>query len=238
MEENRYERHFLLEGFGREEQKKLSDAKVLIVGVGGLGSPVAMYLASAGIGKLGLIDADVVDVTNLQRQIIHSESSVGVDKVISAKRRIAELNSETEVVAHSFFFDDNNAESIAGEYDFIVDCADNNPTKFLINDVCVKQRKPFCHGSITEFSGRVFTHIPSTACYRCLFDEDNGPSEKRGVIGASVGIIGSIQATEVIKYFTGIGDLLTNSLLTLDVKTMNFFRLKMTPSAKCSCRDI
>ena len=113
MEENRYERHFLLEGFGRDGQKKLADAKVLIVGVGGLGSPVAMYLASAGIGKLGLIDADVVDVTNLQRQIIHSESSVGVDKVISAKQRISELNSETEVVTYNFFFDKNNADSIA-----------------------------------------------------------------------------------------------------------------------------
>ena len=120
MEENRYERHFLLDGFGRDGQKKLSEAKVLIVGVGGLGSPVAMYLASAGIGKIGLIDADVVDVTNLQRQIIHSESSVGVDKVVSAKSRIAELNSETEVITYNFFFDVNNAESIAGEYDFIV----------------------------------------------------------------------------------------------------------------------
>lgn len=238
MEENRYERHFLLDGFGSDGQKKLSEAKVLIVGVGGLGSPVAMYLASAGIGKIGLIDADVVDVTNLQRQIIHSESSVGVDKVVSAKSRIAELNSETEVITYNFFFDVNNAESIAAEYDFIVDCADNNPTKFLINDVCVKLRKPFCHGSITEYSGRVFTHIPSTACYRCLFDEDDEPSKKRGVLGASVGIIGSIQATEVIKYFTGIGTLLTNSLLTLDVRTMNFFRLKMNPSAKCNCREI
>ncbi len=237
MEESRYERHFLLEGFGHEEQKKLSDAKVLIVGVGGLGSPVAMYLASAGIGTLGLIDADVVDVTNLQRQIIHTETSVGVDKVISAKKKIAELNSATEVVTYNFFFDSQNAGSIAKEYDFIVDCADNNPTKFLINDVCVKLKKPFCHGSITEFSGRVFTHLPSTACYRCLFEEDDEPARKRGVIGASVGIIGSIQATEVIKYFTGIGELLTNSLLMLDVKTMSFSRLKMKMSSKCRCND-
>lgn len=238
MEENRYERHFLLEGFGRDGQKKLADAKVLIVGVGGLGSPVAMYLASAGIGKLGLIDADVVDVTNLQRQIIHSESSVGVDKVISAKQRISELNSETEVVTYNFFFDKNNADSIAKDYDFIVDCADNNRTKFLINDVCVRLRKPFCHGSITEYSGRVFTHIPSTACYRCLFDEEDEHPVKRGVLGASVGIIGSIQATEVIKYFTGIGDLLTNSLLTLDVRTLKFLKFKIRTSVKCSCNDI
>lgn len=238
MEENRYERHFLLEGFGRDGQKKLADAKVLIVGVGGLGSPVAMYLASAGIGKLGLIDADVVDATNLQRQIIHSESSVGVEKVVSAKKRISELNSETEVVTYNYFFDKDNADSIAKNYDFIVDCADNNRTKFLINDVCVRLRKPFCHGSITEYSGRVFTHLPSTACYRCLFDEDEEPSAKRGVLGASVGIIGSIQATEVIKYVTGIGELLTNSLLTLDVRTMKFMRLNMKVSAKCCCNDI
>lgn len=238
MEESRYERHFILDGFGRDGQKKLSEAKVLIVGLGGLGSPVAMYLASAGIGKLGLIDADVVDVTNLQRQIIHTESSVGVDKVESAKRRIAEMNSETEVETYNFFYDKENAETISQDYDFIVDCADNNPTKFLINDVCVKLHKPFCHGSITEFNGRVFTHIPSTACYRCLFDEDEEPSAKRGVIGASVGIIGSIQATEVIKYFTGVGDLLINSLLTLDVKTMSFMKLKMKPSSKCGCYDI
>ncbi len=238
MEENRYERHFLLEGFGRDGQKKLADAKVLIVGVGGLGSPVAMYLASAGIGKLGLIDADVVDATNLQRQIIHSESSVGVEKVVSAKKRISELNSETEVVTYNYFFDKDNADSIAKNYDFIVDCADNNRTKFLINDVCVRLRKPFCHGSITEYSGRVFTYLPSTACYRCLFDEDEEPFAKRGVLGASVGIIGSIQATEVIKYFTGIGELLTNSLLTLDVRTMKFMRLNMKVSAKCCCNDI
>ena len=238
MEENRYERHFLLEGFGRDGQKKLSEAKVLIVGVGGLGSPVAMYLASAGIGKLGLIDADVVDATNLQRQIIHSESSVGVEKVVSAKKRISELNSETEVVTYNYFFDKDNADSIAKDYDFIVDCADNNRTKFLINDVCIRLRKPFCHGSITEYSGRVFTHLPSTACYRCLFDENEEPPAKRGVLGASVGIIGSIQATEVIKYFTGIGELLTNSLLTLDVRTMKFMRLNMKVSAKCSCNDI
>ena len=238
MEENRYERHYLLEGFGRDGQKKLADAKVLIVGVGGLGSPVAMYLASAGIGKLGLIDADVVDVTNLQRQIIHLESSVGVDKVESAKQRISALNSETEVVTYNFFFDKDNADSIAKDYDFIVDCADNNRTKFLINDVCVKLRKPFCHGSITEYSGRVFTHLPSTACYRCLFDEEDEHPVKRGVLGASVGIIGSIQATEVIKYFTGIGELLTDSLLTLDVRTMKFLRLKIRTSEKCSCNDI
>lgn len=237
MEENRYERHFLLDGFGCDGQEKLLNAKVLIVGVGGLGSPVAMYLASAGIGRLGLIDADVVDVTNLQRQVIHSESSVGVEKVVSAKQRIADLNSETEVITYDFFYDEKNAESITKDYDFVVDCADNNRTKFLINDVCVKLRKPFCHGSITEFSGRVFTHLPSTACYRCLFDEDDEPSKKRGVLGASVGIIGSIQATEVIKYFTGIGDLLTDSLLTLDVKTMNFSRFRMKVSAKCRCNE-
>ncbi|MBQ0155566.1 MAG: HesA/MoeB/ThiF family protein, partial [Bacteroidales bacterium] len=232
MEESRYERHLLLDGFGRDGQDKLSKAKVLIVGVGGLGSPVAMYLAAAGIGKLGLIDADVVDVTNLQRQIIHNESSVGMDKVESARLRISELNSETEVETYNFFFDKENAEEIAKDYDFVVDCADNNPTKFLINDVCVKLQKPFCHGSITEFSGRVFTHLPSTACYRCLFDENNEPPAKRGVLGSSVGIIGSIQATEVIKYFTGVGELLTNSLLTLDVKTMSFMRFKMKPSSK------
>lgn len=238
MEKTRYERHFLLDGFGYEEQKKLSNAKVLIVGVGGLGSPVAMYLASAGIGKIGLIDADVVDVTNLQRQIIHIESSVGVEKVVSAKQRIEQLNSEIEVVTYSFFFDKDNAESLVNDYDFIVDCADNNPTKFLINDVCVKLNKPFCHGSITEFSGRVFTHLPSTACYRCLFAEDDSPSQKRGVIGASVGIIGSIQATEVIKYFTGLGEMLTNSLLTLDVLAMKFSRFNIKASAKCRCNIV
>ncbi len=238
MEESRYERHLLLNGFGRDGQDKLSKAKVLIVGVGGLGSPVAMYLAAAGIGKLGLIDADVVDVTNLQRQIIHNESSVGMDKVESARLRISELNSETEVETYNFFFDKENAEEIAKDYDLVVDCADNNPTKFLINDVCVKLQKAFCHGSITEFSGRVFTHLPSTACYRCLFDENNDPPAKRGVLGSSVGIIGSIQATEVIKYFTGVGELLTNSLLTLDVKTMSFMRFKMKPSSKCACHDI
>lgn len=238
MVESRYERHFLLDGFKLEDQIKLANAKVLIVGVGGLGSPVAMYLASAGIGTLGLIDADVVDVTNLQRQIIHTETSVGVEKVISAKKRIEELNSNTIVETYNYFFNSDNAESITKKYDFIVDCADNNSTKFLINDVCVKLKKPFCHGSITEFNGRVFTHIPSTACYRCIFEEEQEYDAKRGVIGASVGIIGSIQATEVIKYFTGIGRLLTNSLLTLDVKTMSFMRFNVKTSAKCRCNDI
>lgn len=238
MDENRYERHYILEDFGMEGQAKLAKAKVLIVGVGGLGSPVAMYLASAGIGKLGLIDADVVDVTNLQRQIIHTESSVGVAKVESAKKRIMELNSEVEVETYDFFFDEKNAKNIAFGYDFVVDCADNNATKFLINDVCVALGKPFCHGSITKYDGRVFTHVPSTACYRCLFPEDPDPAEKRGVLGAAVGIIGSIQATEVIKYFTGVGELLTNSLLILDVRKMSFLKLRMKISDKCCCNDI
>lgn len=237
MEGQRYERHFILDGFGQDGQKKLSDAKVLIVGLGGLGSPVSMYLASAGIGQLGLIDADVVDLTNLQRQIVHVESSIGIDKVISAKQKIVQLNSDVKVVTYNYFLDVDNADSIIKQYDFIVDCADNNPTKFLINDVCVKLKKPFCHGSITEYSGRVFTHLPSTACYRCLFEEDNEPTQKRGVIGASVGIIGSIQATEVVKYFTGIGKLLTDSLLMLDVKTMTFSKLNMKISEKCKCHN-
>ena len=234
----RYSRHILLQDVGVEGQLKMNAAKVLIVGAGGLGAPVALYLAAAGIGTIGLIDADVVDLSNLQRQIIHFTEDVGRPKVLSAKEKINKLNPDVHVVTHQELFTAENAFSILEAYDFVVDGTDNFPVKFLINDACVLAKKPFSHGGVLRFEGQTFTYVPGHACYRCFFHSPPPPNavptcSQAGVLGAITGMLGTIQATEVLKYFTGVGTLLTDRLLTFNAKTMDFKTLKGHQKATC-----
>lgn len=239
----RYSRHILLQDVGVEGQEKISQASVLIIGAGGLGAPVALYLAAAGIGKIGLIDGDVVDLSNLQRQVIHFTEDVDKPKVLSAKEKINRLNPDVEVVTYQTLFTAENAFELVKDYDFIVDGTDNFPVKFLINDACVLAGKPFSHGGILRFEGQTFTYVPGSACYRCFFHSPPPPNavptcSQAGVLGAIAGMLGTIQAAEVLKYVTGVGDLLTNRLLTFNAKTMEFRTIKGKHNHRCPvCGD-
>lgn len=234
----RYSRHILLQDVGVEGQEKIRQGRVLVVGTGGLGSPVAFYLAAAGVGTIGLVDGDVVDYSNLQRQIIHSTPDVGRPKVDSAKEKINRLNPHVEVKTYKEFLRADNVLGIIKDYDIVVDGTDNFAAKFLINDACVMAGKAFSHGGILRFEGQTFTHVPGTACYRCLFGAPPPPGvvptcSQAGVLGAIAGMLGTIQAAEVLKYLTGAGELLTDSLLTFDAKTMNFSKIKTCKNDGC-----
>jgi molybdopterin/thiamine biosynthesis adenylyltransferase len=235
----RYSRHIILKEVGVEGQEKISNGKVLIVGAGGLGSPVALYLAAAGVGTIGIIDGDRVDLSNLQRQVIHFTSDVNRPKVLSAKEKMNQLNPDVNVITYHDLLTASNALDIIRDYDFIVDGTDNFPVKFLINDACVIAGKPFSHGGILRFDGQTITVLPGTTCYRCIFREpppaDAVPTcSQAGVLGAIAGILGTIQATEVLKYLTGAGDLLTNRLLTFNAKTMEFRTVKLNRDKNCA----
>jgi molybdopterin/thiamine biosynthesis adenylyltransferase len=235
---HRYSRHILLQDVGVEGQEKISNGKVLVVGAGGLGAPVAFYLAAAGVGTIGIIDGDVVDLSNLQRQIIHFTQDVNKPKVISAKEKINQLNPDVNVVTYQTLLTSENAFDIIKEYDFVVDGTDNFPVKFLINDACVLAGKPFSHGGILRFDGQTLTYVPGAACYRCSFHSPPPPDvvptcSQAGVLGAIAGMLGTIQAAEVLKYLTGVGELLTNKLLTFNAKTMDFRTIKTKRSEKC-----
>lgn len=234
----RYSRHILLKDVGVEGQEKIMNARVLVVGAGGLGAPVSLYLAAAGIGTIGIIDADTVDLSNLQRQIIHFTKDVGIAKVESAKEKIQAINPDVKVETYREFLDSTNALDIINNYDFIVDGTDNFPVKFLINDACVMAGKPFSHGGILRFNGQTFTHLPGTSCYRCMFKEPPPAGavptcSQAGVLGAIAGMLGTIQAAETLKYFTGVGELLTNKLLTFDAKTMQFHTIQVKRQDSC-----
>ena len=240
---NRYSRHILLKDVGVEGQEKIREAKVLVVGAGGLGAPVSLYLAAAGVGTIGIIDGDVVDLSNLQRQVIHFTKDVDVPKVLSAKEKIQAINPDVQVDTYREFLDSTNALDIIKDYDFIVDGTDNFPVKFLINDACVMAGKPFSHGGILRFNGQTFTHLPGTACYRCMFKEPPPTGavptcSQAGVLGAIAGMLGTIQAAETLKYFTGVGQLLTDRLLTFDAKTMQFRTIPVRKRDNCAiCGD-
>lgn len=223
----RYSRHILLQEVGVEGQEKIANGKVLVIGAGGLGAPVALYLAAAGVGTIGLVDGDVVDLSNLQRQVIHFTADVGKPKVLSAKEKILQINPDVKVNVHQDFLSAANAIDIIKDYDFVVDGTDNFPVKFLINDACVFAGKPFSHGGILRFEGQTMTYVPGSACYRCLFNSPPPPKavptcSQAGVLGAIAGMLGTIQAAEVLKYLTGVGELLTNQLLVFNAKTMDF----------------
>jgi len=237
---NRYSRHIILSEVGVKGQKKLMDAKVLIVGAGGLGAPAALYLAAAGVGTIGIVDADEVDLSNLQRQVIHTTPDVGKAKVLSAKETMQAINPDVTVNTHRLFVNaDNIMELIAG-YDFIIDGTDNFPAKFLINDACVLSKKPFSHAGIIRFKGQLMTYVPGAGpCYRCVFKQPPPPDavptcRQAGVIGAIGGIIGSLQAMETVKYIIGKGDLLTGFLLTYDALKMDFRKIKLPQVKNCA----
>ena len=241
----RYSRHLILKEVGIQGQIKLLNSKVLIIGTGGLGSPVALYLAAAGIGTLGLVDPDVVELSNLQRQIIHSTKDLGRPKVLSGIETINSLNPDVEVVTYQEALSSANITDIINDrdYDFMVDATDNFPTKFLINDACVLLRKPFSHAGISQLYGQTMTYVPGKGpCYRCVFQnpppvkEDPDGSEK-GVLGVIPGVVGTIQATEAIKFLLGIGELLTGKLLIFSALDMEFRKVELATRTNCTaCR--
>lgn len=232
----RYSRHIILKEVGAKGQKKLLNAKVLIIGAGGLGAPAAMYLAAAGVGTIGIADADEVDLSNLQRQIIHATEDVGKAKVESARETMNRMNPDVTVHTYRTFVSSENIMELIRDYDFIIDGTDNFPAKFLINDACVMAEKPFSHAGIIRFKGQLMTYVPGEGpCYRCVFKNppprDAVPTCKQaGVIGAMGGVIGSLQAMEAIKYILGVGDLLTGYLLTYDAIKMEFRKIKLPAS--------
>ena len=229
----RYSRHLILKEVGVKGQKKLLNSKVLIIGAGGLGAPAAMYLAAAGVGTIGIADADVVDLSNLQRQIIHATEDVGKPKVDSARETMNRLNPDVTVKTYQTFVSSENILDLIQDYDFILDGTDNFPAKFLINDACVLAGKPFCHAGIIQFWGQLMTYVPGQGpCYRCVFKNPPPPGavptcKQAGVIGAMAGVIGTLQAMEAIKYLLGVGDLLTGYLLTFDALDMEFRKIKL-----------
>lgn len=235
----RYSRHILLEGFGKEGQQKLLQSKVLLIGAGGLGSPNALYLAAAGVGTIGIADADTVSLSNLQRQVIHFTQDIGKPKVESAAEKIRQINPDVKVVTYDQFISQANASEIISDYDFIIDCTDSFASKYLVNDACVMAHKPFCAGGVVKYGAQVMTHVPGSACYRCIFPEPPAENDVEtcatvGVLGSVVGIMGSIQATEAIKYLTRIGELLTNKLLIVDALSMNFQSIAFNQNKECS----
>lgn len=241
----RYSRHILLHNVGVEGQEALLNAKVLIIGAGGLGAPAAMYLAAAGVGTIGIVDDDKVELSNLQRQIIHKTQSIGLDKVESARQTIHEINPEVCIKSYPVRIVPENIMEIIQEYDFVIDGVDNFPTKFLINDACVIAGKPFCHGGILQFEGQLMTYVPDKGpCYRCIFEEippkDSVPTcSQAGVLGAMAGIIGSLQALEALKYLLNIGDLLVGRILIFDGLKMCYRTAKIQAAVDtckvCGC---
>jgi adenylyltransferase/sulfurtransferase len=235
----RYSRHILLPEVGGKGQKKIAQARILVIGAGGLGSPAAFYLAAAGVGTLGLIDSDVVDLSNLQRQVIHFTPDLGRPKVLSAKEKILALNPDVAVETYQERLTAANALGIVGKYDVVLDGVDNFPAKFLINDACVMAGKPLVHAGILRFDGRVTTIVPGkSACYRCVFKHPPPPGlvascQEAGVIGVLAGIIGTIQATEALKLVLGIGRPLTDRLLDFDARRTLFREIRVRRNPDC-----
>ncbi len=235
----RYSRHIILSEVGGKGQKKIGQARVLVVGAGGLGSPIAFYLAAAGIGTIGLIDADTVDLSNLQRQIIHHTADIGRPKVLSAEEKIHAMNSDVKVVSYQKHLDAENALSIFSAFDYVIDGTDNFPAKFLINDAAFFSKKPLVHGGILRFDGQIITILPDeSACYRCIFPslppEGLVPScQEAGVLGALAGLIGTLQATEVLKLILGIGKPLSNRILTYHALETSFREISIKRNPDC-----
>ena len=239
-ERARYARHLVIPGVGVEGQRKLKAASVLVVGNGGLGSPIALYLAAAGVGRIGLVDYDVVDASNLQRQIIHDTYHLGQPKALSAKERLLAINPLIRVEAHVQAFTSESAASLAEGYDIVVDGSDNFPTRYLINDLCVLSGKPYVYGAVFRFEGQVSVFDARRGpCYRCLFPEMPKPGSipttaQAGIFGVLPGIVGAIQATEAIKLILGIGTPLIGSLLLVDALTMRFETVQIRKNPQCA----
>jgi molybdopterin/thiamine biosynthesis adenylyltransferase len=238
----RYSRHIILKEIGVAGQKKLMAGKVLIIGAGGLGAPAAMYLAAAGVGTIGIADADAVDLSNLQRQIIHSTADVGKAKTLSAQETMNAMNGDVEVVTYNEMVTSANIGDLIRDrdYDFVLDGTDNFPAKFLINDACVMLKKPFSHAGIIRFQGQLLTYVPGKGpCYRCAFREPPPAGavptcREAGVLGVMGGVIGSLQATEALKYLLGTGELLTGRLLTYNALSMDFHTVRFAENPSCA----
>ncbi len=234
-----YRRNILLPGVGESGQIKLRNSKVLVIGLGGLGSPALFYLAAAGIGEIGIADGDTVDLSNLQRQILHGRAEVGKQKTESARVAVSRLNPELnlkicETVSRE------NASDIIAPYDFVIEATDNFQSKFLINDACVRLEKPFSHAGAVGMHGQTMTVIPGEGpCFRCVFEDEPqtgtyDTSDRVGILGSVAGVLGTLQATEAIKYLLGIGDLLVGRLLTWDALAMRFREVRLPMDRKCN----
>jgi adenylyltransferase/sulfurtransferase len=235
----RYGRHLIMPEFGIEGQRRLKAARVLIIGTGGLGSPLALYLAAAGVGTIGLVDYDVVDESNLQRQIVHGKSTVGAAKVDSAEQRLIDLNPSLVVEKYNLPITSENALGIIEKYDLVIDGTDNFPTRYLVNDACVKLGKPNVYGSVLRFEGQLSVfHAAEGPCYRCMFPEPPPPGlvpncAEAGVLGVLPGVIGTLQATEAIKLLTGIGDPMIGRMMLYDALEMSFTTLRIRKNPAC-----
>jgi len=234
----RYSRHIIMNQVGPTGQRKIMGAKVLIVGAGGLGSPVALYLTLAGVGTIGIVDFDVVDLSNLQRQILHQNDDIGRPKVVSARETLNAYNPDVKVITHETPLTSDNAMEIVAQYDIVVNGADNFAARYLVNDVCVFLEKPLVDGSILLFDGQSTVYLPGKGCYRCLFPQPPPPGlvpscAEAGVLGALCGLVGSIQATETLKLILGIGDSLHGRLLLIDALAMEVRALKIRRDLNC-----
>lgn len=236
----RYSRHIILPEIGVQGQNKIMSSRMLVIGAGALGSAVLYYLAGAGIGTIGIADSDVVSLSNLQRQIIHTTEAVGTSKLESAKASILSLNPEVNVILHEGYVNPFNIREIISNYDFILDCTDNFETKFLINDACVLEKKAFSHAGVLRFGGQLMTYVPKKGpCLRCLLGDIPKREEiltcsEAGILGAIAGIVGCNQALEAIKYITGAGELLTGKILNINGLTMEY-RINSFPEADANC---
>ena len=239
----RYSRQIVLPGVGGKGQKRLLEAKILLVGAGGLGSPAAIYLSAAGVGRLGICDSDTVDLSNLQRQILHHTHDLGKPKVVSAAEAIAEINPDVEVIQHQVWLSSENIMDIIADYDIVVEGSDNFPTKYLVNDACFLAGKPDVHAGILRFEGQLSVFIPGKGCLRCIWPEPPPPDmvpscQEAGVLGALPGIMGGLQATEVIKLILGLGRPLAGEVLAFDALDMEFYRAKYNRRHDCAlCGD-
>jgi len=239
QQKERYSRQLKMPEIGPAGQEKLLSSRVLIIGAGGLGSAAAFYLAAAGVGTLGLADGDRVELSNLQRQILHGTDTLGAGKTESAEARLHVLNPDVRIETHPVSAGEDNIETLLAPYDFIVDCTDSLDTKLMISDACVRMKKAFCHGAAAHFFGQLITYVPGKGpCCRCFFrdlpDPDQAPKAgKLGVLGAVPGVIGCLQALEAVKYLTGAGDLLTGRLLRFDALSMEFVTIELLPDPDC-----
>ena len=235
----RYSRHLIIPEVGLEGQRRLKDARVLMVGAGGLGSPIGLYLAAAGVGRIGIVEFDVVDATNLQRQLLHGTKDVGRKKLDSARDRLRDVNPHVEVVPHETRLTSENALEIVRQYDLVVDGTDNFATRYLVNDACVLLGKPNVYGSIFRFEGQASIFCTADGpCYRCLYPEPPPPGlvpscAEGGVLGILPGLVGVVQATETVKLITGIGEPLVGRLLLVDALTMQFRTVKLRKDPRC-----
>jgi molybdopterin/thiamine biosynthesis adenylyltransferase len=240
IEKKIYSRNILIPAIGESGQLKLLGSRVLVIGLGGLGSPALFYLAAAGVGEIGIVDSDIVDLSNLQRQILHGREDVGREKTESASRTLARLNPDLRLNTYKTVLCESNASEIIEPYDFVIEATDNFSSKFLINDTCVRLGKPFSHAGVLGTHGQTITVLPGAGpCFRCIFEEVPQPGtyptpDRTGVLGSVAGVIGTIQATEAIKYLVGIEGLLVGRLLTWDALTMTFREIKLLTNQDCT----